>query len=433
MIWKICTRALLLLFVQCAFLLGTVSANDRTIYLTKVEGAINPVSSAFIVNSIEAAEAAGAQCVIIQLDTPGGLDASMRDVVKRMLNTPVPMVVYVAPSGARAASAGVMITMAAHKAAMAPGTNIGAAHPVSLGGEKMDETMMKKVENDAVAYIQGIAARRNRNVQWAEKAVRESASVDAQTALKLKVIDYVSASLPELLGQLDGQAIEIDGEKRVLSTKDAPVKEITMGLRERILFTLSDPNIAYLLLMAGIAGIYFELMSPGAIFPGVIGAICLILGFFSLQTLPINYAGLLLIILAVGLFILEIKVASYGLLSVAGIISLVIGSLMLFESEAPYLRLSLSVLIVTVAVATGFFMIVAVMALRAHLRKPASGIEGMLGLHGTAKSRIDPEGKVFVHGEYWDAWSDEVIESGEPVTVIGMQGLRLKVRKSNSR
>jgi len=433
MIWKICTRALLLLFVQCAFLLGTVSANDRTIYLTKVEGAINPVSSAFIVNSIEAAEAAGAQCVIIQLDTPGGLDASMRDVVKRMLNTPVPMVVYVAPSGARAASAGVMITMAAHKAAMAPGTNIGAAHPVSLGGEKMDETMVKKVENDAVAYIQGIAARRNRNVQWAEKAVRESASVDAQTALKLKVIDYVSASLPELLGQLDGQAIEIDGEKRVLFTKDAPVKEITMGLRERILFTLSDPNIAYLLLMAGIAGIYFELMSPGAIFPGVIGAICLILGFFSLQTLPINYAGLLLIILAVGLFILEIKVASYGLLSVAGIISLVIGSLMLFESEAPYLRLSLSVLIGTVAVATGFFMIVAGMALRAHLRKPASGIEGMLGLHGTAKSRIDPEGKVFVHGEYWDAWSDEVIESGEPVTVIGMQGLRLKVRKSNSR
>lgn len=411
------------------FFPGIALSDQETVYLAQVEGAINPVSAAFIINSIDDAEQAHAEALIVQLDTPGGLDASMRNIVKKMLNAEVPVVVYVAPAGARAASAGVMITMAAHIAAMAPGTNIGAAHPVSLGGKEMDRTMVEKVENDAVAYVQGIAAKRNRNAEWAEKAVRESVSVKAEEALELRVIDLVSASRSELLEQLDGREVEVSGQKVRLSTKQAIVKERGMSLRERILFTLSDPNIAYILMMLGIAGLYFELMAPGTIFPGVIGAICLILGFFSLQTLPVNYAGLLLILMGVGLFILEIKVASYGLLSVGGIICLTLGSLMLFDSTAPYLRLSLRVLFGTVALAAGFFIAIAILAVKAHLRKPVGGSEGLIGLKGIARSPIAPRGKVFVHGELWDAESDESISEGQDIEVVAIEGLRLKVTK----
>jgi len=419
-----------LVFLAVVFFLPLLAfSTSKTINLIKVEGIINPVAAEFITDSIRRTEVESAQCLIIQLDTPGGLDTAMRQIVKNILNAEVPIVVYVGPAGARAASAGVIITMAAHVAAMAPGTNIGAAHPVAMGGGKMSREMSEKVENDAVAYIQGIATKRNRNVEWAEKAVRESVSIDAREALKINVIDIVSANLDDLLDQLDGRNVEVNGKKIVLSTKMAQVRELKMTLRDKILDTVSNPNIAYVLMMIGMAGLYFELAHPGVIFPGMIGAICLILAFYSFHTLPVNYAGILLIILGLGLFIAEVKVTSYGLLSIGGTISLLLGSLMLFDSPAPFLRVAPKVLITTVTITASFFILVATLAFRAYMRKPASGSEGLIGMVGVAVSRIAPRGKVFVHGEYWNAYSKEVIEEGEEVEVIEVEGLKVKVKK----
>jgi membrane-bound serine protease (ClpP class) len=406
-----------------------VSSGSNTVNLIEVDGIINPVSAEYIVDSIRTTEQESAQCLIIKLDTPGGLDTSMRQIIKKILNTSVPVIVYVAPDGARAASAGVLITMAAHVAAMAPGTNIGAAHPVSMGGEKMSREMSEKVENDAVAYIQSIATKRKRNIAWAEKAVRESVSIKADEALKIKVIDLVSPNLDDLLQKLNGREVDVDGKKVVLVTKGATVRDLRMSFREKILGTLTDPNIAYILMMLGVAGLYFELAHPGAIFPGVIGAICLILAFYSFQVLSVNYAGVLFIILAIILFLAEIKVASYGLLSIGGTICLLLGSLMLFNSTSPYLRPSLAVLLATIAITATFFITVATLAFRAYIRKPASGSEGMIGSVGVVVSRVAPRGKVFVHGEYWNADSEEVIEEGEEVEIIGVKELNIKVKK----
>lgn len=406
-------------------------AQSKTVNLIEVEGIINPVSAEYIVNAIKITEKESAQCLIIKLDTPGGLDTSMRQIIKEMLNTPVPIVVYVAPAGARAASAGVLITLAAHVAAMAPGTNIGAAHPVAMGGGKMSREMAEKVENDAVAYIQSIATKRKRNVEWAEKAVRESVSIKADEALKINVIDLVCPNLDDLIEKLDGREIDLDGKKVILATKGATVHNLPMSLREKILATLTDPNIAYILMMLGVAGLYFELAHPGAIFPGVIGAICLILAFYSFQVLSVNYAGILLIILAIILFLAEIKVTSYGLLSIGGTLCLLLGSLLLFDSTSPFLRPSMGVLMATIIISAGFFITVATLAFRAYIRKPVTGSEGMIGLIGVAINRIAPQGKVFVHGEYWNAESEEVIEAGEEVEIIGINGLRIKVKKLN--
>jgi len=422
--------AALLIFAACLSLPFIAFSAPKIVSLIKVEGVINPVAAEFISSSIRNAEAESAECLIIQLDTPGGLDTAMRQIVKNILNAEIPIVVYVGPSGARAASAGVMITMAAHVAAMAPGTNIGAAHPVAMGGGEMSREMSEKVENDAVAYIRGIATKRNRNAEWAEKAVRESVSIDADEALELGVIDLVSNSLNELLNQLDGREIEIDGKKVTLATLMAEVRESKMTLRDKILDTLSNPNIAYILMMLGLAGLYFELAHPGVIFPGVIGAICLILAFYSFHTLSVNYAGFLLILLGIVLFIAEIKVASYGLLSIGGIISLVLGSLMLFDSPEPFLRVAPKVLITTVTITAGFFILVASLAFRAYMRKPASGAEGLVGMAGVAASRIAPQGKVFVHGEYWNASSADVIEDGEEIEVVRIKGLKVTVKKA---
>jgi len=424
-------KAGVIFFLFLIFSLPLIAfSTTSTINLIKIEGVINPVAAEFITASIRTAEAELAQCLIIQLDTPGGLDTAMRQIVKSILNSEIPIIVYVGPAGARAASAGVMITMAAHVAAMAPGTNIGAAHPVAMGGGKMSKEMSEKVENDAVAYIQSIATKRNRNVEWAEKAVRESVSIKAKEALEINVIDLLSPRIEDLLNQLDGREVEVDGKKIVLSTKAAEVRESKMSLRDKILDALSNPNIAYILMMLGLAGLYFELSHPGVIFPGVIGAICLILAFYSFHTLSVNYAGFLLIFLAIVLFIAEIKVVSYGLLSIGGTISLLLGSLMLFKSPAaPYLGISLKVLITTVTITAGFFFLISSLAFRAYLRKPASGSEGLIGTEGVAISRIAPRGKVFVHGEYWNAYSEEVIEDGDEVEVIGMKRLKVKVRK----
>ncbi|HPD60415.1 MAG TPA: nodulation protein NfeD [Thermodesulfobacteriota bacterium] len=408
-----------------------VSSGSNTINVIEVNGIINPVSAEYIIDSIKTTEKDSAQCLIIKLDTPGGLDTSMRQIIKEILNSQVPVIVYVAPDGARAASAGVLITMAAHVAAMAPGTNIGAAHPVSMGGEKMSREMSEKVENDAVAYIQSIATKRKRNSEWAEKAVRESVSIKADEALKINVIDLVSPNLNDLLQKLDGREVDVDGRKVILATKGATVHDLRLSFREKILATLTDPNIAYILMMLGVAGLYFELAHPGAIFPGVIGAICLILAFYSFQVLSVNYAGILFIILAIILFLAEIKVASYGLLSIGGTLCLLLGSLMLFNSTSPFLRPSLGVLIATILVTAGFFITVAGLAFRAYIRKPTTGSEGMIGLVGVVTSRIAPRGKVFVHGEYWNADSEEVIEEGEEVEVIGVKELTIKVKKTS--
>jgi len=421
------TKLIFLFLIFCLPLIA--SSGGNTINLIEVDSIINPVSAEYIVDSIKKSEKESAQCLIIKLDTPGGLDTSMRQIIKEILNTQVPIIVYVAPDGARAASAGVLITMAAHVAAMAPGTNIGAAHPVSMGGGKMSREMSEKVENDAVAYIQSIATKRKRNIEWAGKAVRESVSIKADEALKINVIDLVSPNLDDLLQKLDGRKVDIDGKKVILATKGVTVRELKMSLREKILATLTDPNIAYILMMLGVAGLYFELAHPGSIFPGVIGAICLILAFYSFQVLSVNYAGILFIVLAIVLFLAEIKVASYGLLSIGGTICLLLGSLMLFDSTSPYLRPSLAVLLATIAITATFFITIATLAFRAYVRKPASGSEGMIGLVGVVINRIAPRGKVFVHGEYWNAYSEEVVEEGEEVEVIEIKGLKIKVKK----
>ncbi|MBI5598395.1 MAG: nodulation protein NfeD [Deltaproteobacteria bacterium] len=402
------------------------------VYYIKAEGIVNPVMAEYIIKGIRGAASDGAGAVVIQIDTPGGLDLSMRDIVKEMLSSAVPVIVYVAPAGARAASAGVFITYAADIAAMAGGTNIGSAHPVQMGGEKMDETMVKKVENDAVAYIRSIAKKRRRNEGWAEKAVRESVNVTAAEALRLNVIDMVADTRQALLSSLDGRKVETPAGAVTLRTKGADVKEMEMDLRHRVLDVISNPNVAYILMMIGVAGLFFELSNPGAVLPGVAGAICLVLAFYAFQTLPVNYAGFLLIALAFVFFVLEIKVVSFGLLTVAGVASLVLGSLMLFRSPLPFMRLSLWVLMPTVVLVTLVLLTAMYFAVRIHRKRPASGMEGIVGTEGTAVDAINPgsSGRVFVSGEYWDAAGDEPIESGARVKVVEIQGLRLKVVKT---
>jgi len=394
-----------------------------------IDGIINPVVVEFITKSIRRSSSEGAECLIIQMDTPGGLDLSMRSIIKEMMSADIPIIVYVSPGGARAASAGAIITLAADIAAMAPGTNIGAAHPVSLGGGKMGDEMAAKVENDAAAYVESIAIKKNRNKDWAVKAVRESVSITEKEALKINVIDLIASDLNDLLSQIDGREIKTASGVKKLATKAIAVNYSEMGIREKILDTLSNPNIAYILMMVGLLGLYFELSNPGAIFPGVIGGICLIVAFFAFQTLPVNYAGILLIILALILFILEIKVTSFGMLSVGGIISLTLGSLMLFDSSLPFLRVSFDVIIPVVAVTSSFFILAIYLAVKAYRRKPTTGREGLLGAIGIAKSKIDPQGKVFIHGEYWDATSDEMIPEGTKVEVLEIKDTEIKVKK----
>jgi membrane-bound serine protease (ClpP class) len=394
-----------------------------------VSATITPPIAEYINQSIDASVKEGADGLIILLDTPGGLDLAMRDIAKGILNSPVPVAVYVHPSGARAASAGVIITISAHIAAMTPGTNIGAAHPVGLGIGSMDKTMMKKVENDAVAYVRGIADKRGRNADWVEKSVRKSESITAEEALKLRVIDFVAPDLNGLLEQMHNREVTLVAGKKTVRTKDAIINKKKMGTRQRILATISDPNIAYILLLIGLAGLYFELAHPGVIFPGVIGGISLILAFFALQTLPVNYAGILLILFGIILFIAEIKVISHGLLTVGGIVSLVLGSLLLFESPDPALRVSWSVMIPTLTFISLFFVGVIALVLKAQLRKRRTGKEGMLGQEGKAVTDVFESGKVFIKGEYWNASSDQPVNKGSRIKVVKVEGLTIKIEQ----
>jgi len=399
-------------------------------YHARFEGAIGPISAKYLTESIRQAEGSGAECLIIELDTPGGLDESMREIIKVILSSEVPIVVFVSPKGSRAASAGAFITLAAHVAAMAPSTNIGAAHPVAFGGGKIDSTMGEKVANDAAAYIRTIAEKRGRNADWAEQAVRQSVSLTETQALEEKVVDLIAPSFLTLMDSLDGRKVQMPSGERTLSTKNAEVQDIPMGIRYRILLAVSNPNIAYFLLMIGMLGLYFEFSHPGAILPGVVGAICLILFLFSLQTLSLNVAGLLLIILATVLFIVDIKAPTHGVLTTGGIISMILGSVMLFNAPEPALRVSWSAIIPTVLVVSAFFIFVLAKGLRAQTRKPTTGKPGLVGEIGEARTRIGAEGMVFVSGEHWRAASDSPIEAGEKVRVLSVDRLVLKVEKA---
>ncbi len=404
------------------------------IHYVIVEGIVEPAMGEFIVKSIDDATKANAELIVFQLDTPGGLDLSMRVIIKSILSSDVPVVVYVAPPGARAASAGVFITYASHVAAMAPGTNMGSAHPVAMGGGEIDETMMAKVENDAAAYIKSIAEKKGRNAEWAEKAVRESVNITAEEALKLNVIEILAENRDELFKEINGRTVDTITGKVTIKIDNAEVVEIEPGIRLSILKTIANPNVAYILMMIGMMGIYFELSNPGMIFPGVVGAICLILAFYSFQTLPVNYAGLALIILGLILFIAEVKIVSFGLLTIAGIICLTLGSVMLFDSPMPFIRISFWVVLPTVLMTSTAMAMMMYLAVQVHKKNPVSGLEALMGDEGRVEDEIHPPehgyvGHVFIEGEYWKAVSDVKIVKGEQVKVVGIDGLLLKVKK----
>jgi len=468
--WR--TILMLLLFLAVPLTAVVVSAGEEdtaggsafVAHIT-VDGPISPVSADYIQTQIEKAEEEELDLVVLALDTPGGLVSSTRDIVKAILGSEVPIAVYVSPPGARAASAGVFITMAAHVAAMAPGTNIGAAHPVNMGGgnplspkkeeqkeeggrkkeegddnnagdenkdtptESAEDVMGQKVLNDIVAFARSIAEKQGRNADWAERAVRESVSVTETEALELNVIDYIAEDLEELLKAIDGMTVKVSGEEVVLAVKGSTVVDRPMGWRYRVLGSLSDPNIAYILMMLGIYGLFFELANPGVILPGVLGGIFLVLAFFSFQVIPINYAGFLLIFLAIVLFILEVKVVSYGMLSVGGVVSLFLGSIMLFDTAEPYYKLSLSLVVGVTAFTALFFILGLGLAIRVQRKKPTTGTEGLIGETGVVTMPLAPEGTVKVHGEIWKAVSEQNIEAGTRVRVKAVEGMMVTVEQ----
>jgi membrane-bound serine protease (ClpP class) len=417
--------------VLLSWLLGTAAgAAAERVSLIKVEGPIGPATAGYISRAIDQAAENQSQCLVIQLDTPGGLLDSTKTIVQKFLGSPVPTVVYVAPAGATATSAGCFITLAADFAAMAPATSIGAAHPVALGGnpvggeEKLDDTMKQKLENYAVSYIEVIAARRNRNVEWAKSSVKESASISAETALQLKVIDLIAKDVPDLLAQIDGRAV--GGHK--LQTKGAEVIEIGMSARERVFHLLWRPEIMFILMLIAIYGIIGELSNPGAILPGVAGAIALILALYMAAILPVNLAGVALIVLAIGLFIVDIYTPTHGVLTVGGIVAFFFGALMLFDRANPAFRLSLSIIIPATVVTALFFIAIVGAGLRAQFLPVRAGRETMVGKVTPALARIDASsGKVFIEGEYWNAVSETVVEKGQPVEIVAFDGLTLKV------
>jgi membrane-bound serine protease (ClpP class) len=402
----------------------TPSAAAGNVARIRVEMAIGPVAMKVIDGAISRAFEENCDLLVIELDTPGGLDQSMRDICRHLLNADVPVCVYVYPSGARAASAGLFIAYAAHIAAMAPGTNIGAAHVVELGG-KMDSVMTEKVQNDAVAYITSIAKKRGRNITWAQSAVLKSQSIDAAAAKDSGIVDYLAPDLKSLLKQMDGRIVELPAGPDTLHVAGDEVHEYALSFKDRFLRVITDPTVAFILFNLGWLGLMIELYNPGAILPGVVGGISLIMAFFAFQQLPINYAGLGLIIFAVLLFALEVKVTSHGILAVGGVISMLLGSLLLIDSPAPYLQISLVVIVTTVVVVSAMFLFVVSFAVKAHRRKVVTGREGMIGATGEVRSG----GSVFVSGELWKANCDEPLLEGDKVRVVSMENMRLKVEK----
>jgi membrane-bound serine protease (ClpP class) len=410
-------RAILFAVFSCVC--AAVSA--APVMLVPLEGAIGPASAHFAKRSIERAAKEGAELVILQIDTPGGLDTSMREIIKAILASPVPVAVYVAPSGARAASAGTFILYAAHIAAMAPGTNLGAASPVSIGGavpqkdgKKEEDTMTRKVTNDAVAYIRGLAQLRGRNADWAEKAVREGVSLPAQEALKLKVIEHLAADVPSLLAKL--------------GKPNAEVKSLEMDWRTRVLAVMTNPTVAYLLILLGIYALIFEFMNPGLILPGVVGAIALLLALYALHLLPVNYAGLALMLLGIAFMIAEVFLPSFGAIGVGGIVAFVLGSLLLIEdTDLPGFEIPYGLIAGAAAASAGFLIVMVGMLVKSRRRAVVSGREEMLGATGEALGDFDLEGWARVHGEQWKVRSSRPVRRGQKLRVTAMEGLVLRV------
>lgn len=409
---------------------ATAPAVDN-ILLIEIKAPINPVIASFIADAVAVANRDNNRAVLIELDTPGGLDTAMRDIIQAQLNSRIPTIVYVSPQGARAASAGALITLAADFAVMAPGTNIGAATPVSIGGGggEADETMMKKVANDAAAYARSLAQKRGRNQEWAEEAVRDGTSISAQEALDLAVIDLIAEDRADLLRQLDGYKFIRDGEVRIFSSIGVELITVEMNWRQKILNALSNPSFAYLLMMLGILGIFFEISQPGSIFPGAVGAIAILLALFAFSALPVNYVGVLLIVVAFILFVLEANIPSYGMLAIGGLIAMSLGSLMLIDSSEPYMQISRAVIAATVLSCAAFSTFAATMVVRTQKHPSHFGQEGLRGKHGEATEPIDSDGgRAFVYGEHWSACADEPIAKGTAVEVIEvLDGLKIKV------
>ena len=416
-----------------AFLFLLTFPSAAAIYRITVDAPVHPISSEYIIRSLDKAERDNASLLIIVLNTPGGLDSAMREIIAKILASPVPVMTYVGPGGARAASAGFYIGIASDLFVMAPGTNTGAAHPVgiSITGQTMDQTMEEKVTHDAASYIKTLAEKRGRNVQAAEDAVRKSLSYTEKEALEKGLIDLVAGSEEEIIAHFDGQTLKrFNGETVELRLRGEAVVDIPMTARQKFLLTISNPNLAYILLMLGLLGLYFEFAHPGAILPGVLGGISLLLAIFSFQILPINYVALLLILLAIGLFILEVKVQSFGILGAGGIIAMVIGSVMLIDSPIPELQPSLKIIIPLAVGLSLIFLFLLFLVVRAHSRKATTGKEGLVGEIGTAQTDLSPEGKVFVHGEIWNAEAAEPIAKGSKVRVTQvLDSLKIRVDK----
>ncbi|MFC1982201.1 nodulation protein NfeD [Chloroflexota bacterium] len=413
-----------------------VQATNPRIDILTVKGTINPVLTDYIERGIEEAEDNGASAIIIQMDTPGGLDTAMRDIIQEIVNSRIPVIVYVSPSGARAASAGAYITMSAHVAVMAPNTAIGAATPVQLGGDgeaQVSDALQKKILNDAVAYIRSIAESRDRNAEWAERAVRDGISSSAEEALNLNVIDMMAPDLNTLIAQLNGRVITmLGGNVITLQTQGATIHHVKMKLIEDFLYTIADPNIAYLLMSLATLGIMVEIFNPGLIFPGVVGGISLLLAFYALGVLPVNWAGVLLIVLAFGLFAAEVLTTTFGLFTAGGVVSLVIGSLILFHGASPVFRVDPWLIAAVTIVITAVLAFVVNRAISAHHKQARTGREELIGKIAIVKVALDPEGTVFLKGEHWEAISDAGrIEPREEVIITKVDGLLLHVTKNN--
>ncbi len=408
-----------------------IFADQPVVDLIKIKGGtVNPISAEYIIESIERAEENKSECIVIQLDTPGGLITATQDIVKKELAAKIPIVVFVYPSGAGAVSAGTSITIAAHIAVMAPGTNIGAAHPVGAGKTDTSDVGVQKATNWWATFNRSVAEKRGRNADWVEEAVRRSESITEKQALEKNVIDFIAEDMTELLNKLHGREVQIGKETVVLNTENAVINEYRANLRFKILDLISNPSIAYILLMLGLLGLYFEFSNPGAILPGVMGGISLILAFFAMQQLPINVAGILLILFAIILFVLELKITSYGVLTIGGIISMLLGSLMLFrDTPSISVQLPITLILSLTLTVSAFFIFAISMALRTHKKHVTTGKEGIVGEIGVAVTPIAPEGKVRVHGEYWSATSDEKIKKNEKIIVTEVNNLQLKVKK----
>lgn len=412
-----------------ALLLGPVVAARADVPVVELDGVVHAITAAHVVQAIDRADAAGAPLLVVRMDTPGGLDTSMRQIIDRMLNCRTPVAVFVGPSGAQASSAGFIIMIAADLAAMSPGTSTGAAHPVAGLGQ-MDEVMSKKVTSAMAAYIRGKAERRGRNVEMAEKAVVESKSFTEKEALDLKLIDLVAKDVPDLLAQLEGREVKrFDGTTVTLRLAGQRTFDVKMDWRQAILSAIARPEILFLLLLGALAGLGAEISHPGLIFPGVLGALCLILFLFATQIIPVNWAGVLLVLLAIGLFAAEVKVHSFGLLTIGGLVAMILGAMMLVDSSLPELQVNVWKLAPVILAFAAFTVALVRLVVQAQRRRPQTGAEALVGLRGEADTDLDPEGWVIVQGERWQARAEEKVPRGERVEVVSMEGLRLRVRK----